>query len=314
MIRDVNRAYNSECSYAPYLRTRTDTQSIMTDVCIALIPSSLFGIYYYGFRAFIIIIITVAACVGSELLYEMLLRKKITIQDRSALVTGLMLALCLPVSVPYVMPLLGGVFAIIVVKQLYGGLGRNIMNPALAARCFLHISFAGYMDSVDAVTGATPLAVLKNGGNPPLGRMFLGLIPGTIGETSVMAIMIGAVYLVYKKIITLEIPLAYITSFLICIVIYSLISGQTISIDYCMAHIFGGGLLFGVFFMSTDYVTSPVTFAGRCVYGIIAGVLTALFRVAGPGAEGVSYAILCADMTVPLMELMMTRRKEYGKI
>ena len=224
------------------------------------------------------------------------------------------------------MPVLGSAFAIIVVKQLFGGLGQNFMNPALAGRCFLMISFAGKMTDfavsdkfrgvVDGVTGATPLAALKDHGfaegSVSVKNMFLGNIQGTIGETSALAILIGAVILLIFKVIDLKIPLTYIGSFAVFVIIYMLCTGKGFDVNYLLTHIFGGGLMLGAWFMATDYVTSPITPKGQYVYGICLGVLTAIFRLFGASAEGVSYAIIFCNLLVPQIE-RFTRPVPFGK-
>ena len=281
-------------SSTPHVRDRATTQNIMRDVFIALLPASVFGVYNFGPRALAVILISVAACVVSEAVYQKLMKKKVTVSDCSAAVTGLLLALNLPHTVPLWMPVLGGVFAIIVVKQLYGGLGQNFMNPALAARCFLMISFTADMTSFtyDGVTGATPLAVLKNGGDVGLLDMIVGNIGGTIGETSLIALVLGACFLLLRNVIDITIPASYILTFVIFIVLFG---GHGLDISFIIAHLAGGGLMLGAWFMATDYVTSPITTKGRIVFGILLGVLTGVFRLFGPSAEGVSYAIIIGN-------------------
>lgn len=301
-------------SSSPHVRSRETTHGVMLDVAIAMLPATAFGIYHFGLHALLILVITVAACLISEYVYEKLMHKPCTAGDLSALVTGMLLALNMPPEIPAWIPALGGVFAIIVVKQLYGGLGQNFMNPALAARCFLLISFAGKMTNFsysgfDSVSGATPLAVLKNGGQVDLASMFTGNIPGTIGEVSLIAILIGAVYLLARGVITIRIPAAYI---LTVVVFAAVFGGHGLEADYILAHIFGGGLIFGAFFMATDYVTSPITPKGQIVFGILLGVLTGLFRIFGSSAEGVSYAIIIGNLLVPLIE-KVTLPKAFGK-
>ena len=221
----------------------------------------------------------------------------------------MILALNMPADIPVWIPALGGVFAIIVVKQLYGGLGQNFMNPALAARCFLLISFTSQMSSfsLDGVSGATPLAMVKAGKNVDLAAMFIGKIPGTIGEVSVVALLIGAAYLVARKVISLRIPLTYILT----VAVFVFIFGKQ-DPGYVLAHICGGGLIFGAFFMATDYVTSPITPTGQIVFGVLLGVLTGLFRIFGGSAEGVSYAIILSNLLVPLIE-RATLPRAFGK-
>lgn len=296
-------------SSSPHVRDTVTTNSIMYDVLIAMIPAAAFGVFQFGLHALLVIIITMAACALSEYVYEYALKKPITIADGSALVTGMILALNMPANIPLWIPVLGGIFAIIVVKQLYGGLGQNFMNPALAGRCFLLISFAGKMSSftLDGWSGATPLAQLKSGQAVDVAAMFVGRIPGTIGEVSVIALLIGAAYMVAKKVISLRIPVAYILTTAIFVFIF----GQQ-DLNFVLAHICGGGLIFGAFFMATDYVTSPITPNGQIVFGVLMGILTGLFRLFGGSAEGVSYAIIISNMLVPLIE-KFTLPTAFGK-
>lgn len=298
----------------PHVRDAETTGTIMLDVLIALIPTTLFGIYNSGeYRIYsaLLIFITMLTCVLAELFFEKIVGKKSTISDLSAALTGLLLALNLPANFPLWMAVIGALFAIIVVKQIFGGIGQNIMNPALAARCFLFLSFSQYMTNflVDGVTTATPLAVLKTTGEvTPLKNMFMGNIGGTLGETSTIAILIGAVYLLAKKIIDYRIPFAYIATFAIFILIFG---DKAFDLDYLLMHLCGGGLMLGAFFMATDYVTAPITPLGKILYGIILGVLTGLFRIYGPNAEGVSFAIIFGNLLVPLIE-KITVPKHFG--
>ena len=298
-------------SASPHVRDKTTTSQIMLDVIIALLPATLFGIYNFGLNAALIIAVTVVTCVLSEFLFEYFLKKPMTIKDFSAVVTGMILALNLPASVPLWLPVIGGVFAIIVVKQLYGGLGQNFMNPALAARCFLLISFTGRMTNFiyDGVASATPLAIIKSGGNYDLLSMFIGNIGGTIGETSVIALLLGAAYLVIRHVIKLTIPLTYILTFTLFTLVFS---PQPFNLYYLGCQLCGGGLIFGAFFMATDYVTSPITRNGQIIYGIIIGILTGLFRFFGTSAEGVSYAIIISNLLVPIIE-KFTLPVPFGK-
>ena len=298
-------------SSSPHVRDRVTTKSIMYDVLIAMLPAAAFGVYQFGFHALLVLIETMAVCVISEYVFEKALGRPVTIADGSALVTGMILALNMPPDIPVWMPALGGVFAIIIVKQLYGGLGQNFMNPALAARCFLLISFTGKMTTftLDGVSGATPLAVLKSGGNVDAAAMFLGRIPGTIGEVSVVALLIGAVYMLVKKVITIRIPAAYILTFSVFVLLFG---GHGFDLNYLAAHLCGGGLIFGAFFMATDYVTSPLTPNGQIVFGVLLGCLTGLFRLFGGSAEGVSYAIILSNIVVPLIE-KVTLPTAFGK-
>lgn len=296
-------------SSSPHVRAKTTTRDIMFDVAIAMLPASAYGVYQFGLKALLILIVTVLSCVLSEYVYQSLMGKPVTIADFSAVVTGLILALNMPPAIPLWIPVLGGVFAIIVVKQLYGGLGQNFMNPALAARCFLLISFTGAMSAftLDGVSGATPLAVLKDGGSVDTAAMFIGKIPGTIGEVSVIALLIGAAYLLIKKVISITIPATYLLSFAVFVFIF----GQH-DLNYVLAQLCGGGLIFGAFFMATDYVTSPITVKGQILFGVLLGILTGLFRLFGGSAEGVSYAIILSNIVVPLIE-KATLPKAFGK-
>lgn len=286
-------------SSSPHVRSSETTRSIMMDVAIAMLPATAYGVFQFGLHALLVLIVTIAACVLSEYVYEKGMKKPITISDFSAVVTGMILALNMPATIPLWIPALGGVFAIIVVKQLYGGLGQNFMNPALAARCFLLISFAGKMSSftLDGWSGATPLAAMRNGETMDLASMFIGKIPGTIGEVSVIALLIGAAYLVVRKVISLRIPLTYIITTAVFIFIFGNHDPYYVACEVC-----GGGLIFGAFFMATDYVTSPVTPAGQYVFGVVLGLLTGIFRLWGASAEGVSYAIILSNLLVPVIE------------
>lgn len=288
-------------SSSPHVRAKDTTHSIMFDVALALLPATAFGVFNFGFRALLVVLVTVAASILTEYLFQKGMKKKITIRDGSALVTGLLLALNLPSTIPLWIAVIGAVFAILVVKQIYGGLGQNFMNPALGARCFLLISFAGRMTAFtyDSVSGATPLAVLKNGGEVNLWHMFLGTTGGTIGETSVIALLIGAAYLLAKKVISIRIPASYIITFAIFILLFG---GHGFDLAFLAAHLCGGGLMLGAFFMATDYVTSPITKKGQIVFGILLGIFTGVFRIYGKSAEGVSYAIIFCNLLVPLIE------------
>ena len=299
-------------SSSPHVRTKVSTKNIMYDVAIAMVPALIWGVMQFGIRSLIVVAATVASCMISEYAFEKFMKKPITIGDGSALVTGMILGLNMPPSIPVWIPCLGGVFAIIVVKQLYGGLGQNWMNPALAARCFLLISFAGLMTkftdpATDAIASATPLAVMKSGGEVAWMDLFIGKIPGTIGEISAAALLIGAAYLLAKKVISIRIPATYILTF----AVFAFVFGKQ-DVNYVLAQVFGGGLIFGAFFMATDYVTSPITPKGQIVFGICLGLLTGLFRLFGGSAEGVSYAIIFCNMLVPLIE-KYTLPTAFGK-
>ena len=284
----------------------------MLMVVISLLPATFFGIWNFRHEnAWILIVLTTAAAVLAEYLWEKLMHKPVTIKDFSAVVTGLLLALNLPPTLPWWMGVVGAFFAIIVVKQLFGGLGQNFMNPALGARCFLLICFAGKMTNFvyDGVTGPTPLANLKAGESVDSFAMLIGNTSGTIGETSVIALMIGAMFLILMGVIDLRIPGTYILTFVIFI---SLFGGHGFDPQYITAHLCGGGLMLGAWFMATDYVTSPINSKGKIVYGICLGCLTGLFRLFGGSAEGVSYAIIISNLLVPLIE-KATLPKPFGK-
>ncbi|MCH5250464.1 MAG: RnfABCDGE type electron transport complex subunit D [Lachnospiraceae bacterium] len=285
----------------PHIRSKSTTSGIMLAVVIALLPAAGFGIYNFGVDALILILVTVLSTVLTEYIFEKILHKKITIGDYSAVVTGLLLAMNLPPSAPWWIGVIGGIFAILVVKMLFGGIGQNFMNPALGARCFLLISYTSIMTdfNCDAYTGATPLAELKNGKAVDILNMVIGKTAGTIGETSMIAIVIGACILIMLGIIDLRIPGSYIVTFIIFIGIFG---GRGFDSAYISAHLAGGGLMLGAFFMATDYVTRPVTIKGQYVYGIILGILTGIFRIFGASAEGVSYAIIIGNLLVPLIE------------
>lgn len=304
-------------SSSPHIRSKVTSGNIMLYVTIALLPASAFGVWNFGVSALIMLICTTASAVLTEYIYEKLMHKKITINDWSAVVTGLLLGLNMPASAPWWMGVLGGIFAILIVKQLFGGLGQNFMNPALGARCFLLISFTSQMTTFiyDGVSGPTPLANLKAGEAVNSMDMLIGTIPGTIGETSVIAIIIGAIFLILMGVIDLRIPGTYIVTFVIFIGIFGHFANPDVGFfdpQYITAHLCGGGLMLGAWFMATDYVTSPITKKGQIVYGMLLGILTGLFRLFGGSAEGVSYAIIISNLLVPLIE-RVTLPKPFGK-
>ncbi|WP_394526626.1 RnfABCDGE type electron transport complex subunit D [Lacrimispora sp. JR3] len=297
-------------SSSPHIRDQVTTSNIMFDVAIALIPASAYGVYQFGIKAALVLLISVISCILSEYVFEALMGKTVTISDGSALVTGMILGLNMPPAIPLWIPFLGGIFAIIVVKQLYGGIGQNFMNPALAARCFLLISFSGQMTTFtyhDAVVSPTPLASLKAGQSVDLTAMFIGKIPGSMGEVSVIALLIGAAYMLIRKVISIRIPAAYLITFALFVFIF----GRQ-DLTYVLAHLCGGGVIFGAFFMATDYSSSPITVKGQILFGILLGILTGLFRLFGGSAEGVSYAIIFSNILVPLIE-EISLPKAFGK-
>ncbi len=304
-------------SSSPHVHDKTTSSRIMLYVVIALLPASLFGVWNFGLRAFIMLIVTTASAVLTEYIYEKLMHKPITINDFSAVVTGLLLGLNMPATAPYWMGALGSVFGILIVKQLFGGLGQNFMNPALGARCFLLISFTSQMTSFtyDGVTGATPLALIKSGETVNSWDMLVGTTAGTIGETSVIAIIIGAIFLLAMGVIDLRIPGSYLITFIIFIGIFGQFMNPDIGffdVQFICEELCGGGLMLGAWFMATDYVTSPITKSGQILYGILMGLLTGIFRLFGASAEGVSYAIIISNLLVPLIE-RITLPKPFGK-
>ncbi len=288
-------------SSSPHVRSKDTTERIMLYVIIALLPTTLFGIYNFGYRALILILVTIASCVASEWIFNKIVHKKQTINDLSAVVTGLLLALNLPAALPWWEAVLGGVFAIVVVKCMFGGLGQNFMNPALGARCFLLIAFAANMTNftIDSYTGATPLAAMRNGDPVNTMDMLIGRTAGTIGETSAIAILIGAIFLILMGVINLRIPASYIITFVVFMLLFS---GHGADWTYITAQLCGGGLMLGAFFMATDYVTSPITPMGQIIFGICCGIFTGLFRCFGANAEGVSFAIILSNILVPMIE------------
>jgi RnfABCDGE-type electron transport complex D subunit len=284
----------------------------MAYVILALLPTSLFGIYNFGAKALLLILVTIASTVATEWVFEKIIHKKSTISDLSAVVTGLLLALNLPVTLPWWEAVLGGVFAIAIVKMMFGGLGQNFMNPALGARCFLLIAFAADMTkfTTDTYTGATPLAAMRNGEVINTLDAFIGRTGGTIGETSTIAILIGAIIMILLGVITLAIPASYLISFAIFMLIFG---GHGFDMQYIVAQLCSGGIMLGAFFMATDYVTSPITPNGRIIYGICCGVLTGLFRCFGANAEGVSFAIILSNLLVPMIE-KITIPRAFGQV
>lgn len=287
----------------------------MLDVFIALIPASAFGVYNFGVPALIRLLVGIFACVAFEAIYQKAMKKKVMVGDMSAAITGLLLAMNIPSTLPIWMEVVGCAFAIIIVKQLFGGLGQNFMNPALAARCFLLLAYTRPMTDfvIDGVSAATPLQMLKPGGEAvgvtDLLSMFIGTNNGVIGETSAMLLLAGGIYLLIRKVIKIHIPLAYIGMF--AAMTFFLAPGHQFDIIYTLMEVCGGGILLGAFFMATDYVTSPVTNKGKIYFGLILGVLTFLFRMFGPNAEGVAYSIIIANLLTPFLD-MASVPKPFG--
>lgn len=301
-------------SISPHIRARETTTSIMADVIIALIPAIAVGVYVFGLKALLITVISVASCVASEYIYEKLLKKPITITDLSAVVTGLILAVNLYSTAPWWLPIIGGAFAIIVVKMLYGGIGQNFMNPALAARCFLLLSFSRIMTDypqIDGVSSPTPLVLAKQGTVVPIKDLLIGTHSGTIGETSAVAIIIGFIYLCIRGVIKPREPLSVILSTGVFVTLFSLIQGIPITLNYLAIQMLGGGMLLGAVFMASDYATTPVTPWGQVIFGCCVGFITALIRCVGGGVEGVSYAIIISNLLTPFIE-KLTAPRPFG--
>lgn len=287
-------------SSSPHVRSKLTTENVMFAVVLSLLPTTLIGVRVHGINALITILCAIAAAVLTEFIFDKITHKPNTIRDFSAVVTGLLLALCMPEGTSPVLPILGSVFAILVVKNLFGGLGKNFMNPALAGRCFLLISFGTAMTNykLDAVSAATPLVDLANGARLDLASIILGTSNGVIGS-SALGLLIGGLFLWCIGGITIEIPAAAIASFAIMIALFG---GQGLDPLFILTHVCTGGILMGAFFMATDPVTSPVTSSGQIVFGIIVGVLSALFRIKGSAADSVSYAIIISNLMVPLID------------
>ncbi len=307
--------YELTISSSPHAHTPITTQTIMRDVLIALAPAMLGGIYFFGFRALAVTLVSVAACVFFEWAYCKLTKAHCKIYDLSACVTGVLLAFVCPVTIPYWTIILGALFAIVIVKMLFGGLGKNIVNPALAGRAFLfswpvimstwvtvgYKNAPGLFSTADIVTSATPLANMHQGMMPTdsIADMFLGNVGGCLGETSALLLLIGFGYLLVRKVITPRIPVAYIGTVAVLTFLFPLGNDR---IAWMCAQVCGGGLMLGAIFMATDYVTSPVTKLGQIVYGIGCGVLTVMIRYFGGYNEGVSYAILVMNCCVVLLD------------
>ena len=307
--------YELTISSSPHAHSPVTTQTIMRDVLIALVPALLGSIYFFGFRSLLVTLVSAAACVFFEWGFCKIRKLHCKTYDLSAVVTGVLLAFVCPVTIPYWTIILGDFFAIVLVKMLFGGLGKNIVNPALAGRAFLFswpvlmsnwvkVGFnnaAGLLSTADAVTAATPMSAMHQGALPEesILDMFLGNIGGCIGETSALLLIIGFIYLLYRKVITARIPLAYIGT--VAILAFLFPRGND-RIAWMAAQVFGGGLMLGAIFMATDYVTSPLTKLGQIVYGIGCGVITILIRYFGGYSEGVTYAILCMNACAVLLD------------
>ena len=307
-------------SASPHMHTHDSVRSIMLDVFIALMPAAICGPYFFGIRSALVLLVTVLSCVLGEALFEILAKRKITVSDCSAAVTGLLLGLNLPSGIPLWMAALGGLFSIIIVKQIFGGLGKNFMNPALAGRCFMLIAWTGAMTTfasplaADAISSATPLAVMKSGSSelPSLWNAFIGRIPGCIGETSAVALILGFIYLLIRRVVSIRIPAAYIITFALLTYLFGTGAEGMSQAQYTAYQLCTGGLLLGAFFMATDYVTTPTTPMGMVIFGIGCGVLTFIIRNFGGYPEGVSFSIILMNIASPLIE-SATAPKCFGK-
>jgi electron transport complex protein RnfD len=313
-------------SSSPHIRSNESVKRIMLDVIIALVPAAIGSVYFFGLNALKLILLSVASALFFEAAIQKLFKKEVTINDYSAIITGILIAFNLPANAPWWIPVFGSGFAIIIVKQCFGGIGSNFMNPALAARAVLLASWPNIMSNfvlpgVDAVTGSTPLAIMKYGGAdagasatvaqavqelPSIMNMFIGNRGGAIGETSALLLLIGALYLIVRKVINWKTPVIYIGTTAILLLILG------VEMNQLMYHILGGGLILGAFFMATDYSTTPVTSRGQIIFALGAGILTALIRVKGGFPEGVSYSILLMNVASPLIE-KFTAPKIFGR-
>ena len=327
-----------QVSQSPHVRDKATTQSIMRDVIIALLPATFAGWYYFGIRAVLITLLSIASCVLFEFICRKVMKRNNTIYDLSAVVTGLLLAMNLPVSLPPYMVVIGAAFAIVVVKQMFGGLGNNFVNPAIAARIFLVIAFPKAMTcwtvrtgswfsfkSVDAVSSATPLTKINTPESPSLWNLFIGDKAGCIGEVCIAALLIGALYLILRHVIRIWIPLAYVGTFFVLSFLFghnnvfnfsgdlSCLCGWSELFHESVYMLMSGGLILGAFFMATDYVTSPLTTKGKIIFGIGCGILTFLIRYYGNMAEGVSFSIILMNILTPHID-DWTMGKPFGEV
>ncbi len=313
---------NGQVTSSPHLHSGESIRGIMLDVIFALVPAGIAGVFFFGIRALMIILVSVATCVLCEMLWQWLLKKPISIGDMSAVVTGLLLAYNLPPTLPLWMAVLGAAFAIIIAKQVFGGLGHNFINPALAGRAFLLAAFAGDMTSwvsaslfgMDAQSTATPLALLKAGNlseMPEMLQLILGNIGGCIGETSSILLLLGGLYLLARRVIKLRIPAAFIGTVAVLAFIFGTDGGFMQRLQVTGYHLFSGGLFLGAFFMATDYTTTPSTPLGQLLFGIGCGLITCVIRFIGGYPEGVSYSILIMNVAAPLIE-RHTMPRVYG--
>lgn len=302
-------------SSSPHIRTADSVQRVMLDVVIALLPAVVAAVVFFGIPALLVILTSVVFCVGTEALTQKAMKKRVTVYDLSAVVTGILFAFNLPSTMPLWIVALGAIFAILVVKQVFGGLGQNFVNPALAARAMLLASWGGQMSKFatpfqpDVISGPTPLT---SGQMPSLTDLFIGNMPGVLGEVSALALLIGAAYLLFRGVIHIRIPGVYIASFAVFMLLFGAIDGK-IGLADIPAQIFAGGLILGAFFMATDYATCPMTAKGQLIFAVGCGLLTAMIRVFGGYPEGVSYAILLMNVCTPLIDKYV-KRKPFGGV
>lgn len=305
-------------SSSPHIRSENTTSKIMLDVVIALLPAVVGAVYFFRLNAALIIALAVITAIASEWGIQKIRNRPSTISDMSAVVTGLLVALNIPASAPWWIPVVGSAFAIIIVKQLFGGLGQNFMNPALAARIMMTISWTDLMTGwvkpgVDAVSTATPLSYVKGvtavpGNAPQLFDTIIGNIGGCIGETSAILLILGGLYLIYRGVIAIEIPVIYIST----VAVLTFINGG-FDVNYMLYHVFSGGLMLGAIFMATDYASSPVTKRGRMIFALGCGILTSVIRIFGSYPEGVGFSILLMNIAAPLIE-KYTSPRVFGEV
>lgn len=296
---------------SPHIHSGRSTSRIMLDVIIALCPAAIAGIVIFGLRAALVLAVTVGACVGFEALFNLILKKDQTVGDLSAIVTGLLLGMNLPANIPIWQCVIGALFAMVVVKGLFGGLGNNPVNPAITARVFMLVAFGSMTKSafpvvVDTVAGATPLSLAEGEAAPSLLDLFFGLHGGAIGETCAAALLIGGIYLLARRVITWQIPVAFIGTVFVCSLFM-----ESFNFTGALSMILSGGLMIGAIFMATDYVTSPVTAWGKIIFGFGAGLITFLIRYYGVYPEGVSFAILFMNIITPYIN-SWTKHKVFG--
>ncbi len=317
---DKKRYSNLTVSSAPHIVSKTDTSRIMLMVLIALAPSFAMSIYVFGPRAIALTLVCLVACMFFEWAYNKLMKKPQTVGDLSAAVTGVLIAFNVPSNLPYWIAIIGCFVAIVIVKQLYGGIGKNLVNPAITARIVLFIAFATEMTTwpvpftgADAETGATPLGILSEGGGelPSNMDMFMGYIGGSMGEVSALMLLIGGLFLIWKKVISPITPVCFIGTVFVFALIYYAATGDGNALHMAVFHILAGGVMLGAFFMATDYVTTPILPMGKVIFGIGCGVITMLIRLYGQYPEGVSFSILLMNVVTPLIDNFCQKRM-YG--